>query len=462
MNPATASVQTGAPATPSWLGTRQVDMGNFPSCAVPCITATCPDFDINCICGTGFHGIDEKRSQCIIDSCGFPVSLPARNLIATACGAPIRNQTPRFNIMLVILLGFTFLFILLRLVFKQFFSSRRRLGIDDWVIVVKSLVGLPCVAVLIFGLGANGLGKDVWTLKPDEVAAFSRYFYIMEMLYLVILTLVRLSVTLFYLEIFPSKTARRLLWGTAIFHVASGVAFVVKVVFQCWPISFNWTIYTEVHSQGHCVNISASSWANAGIGVAADLWLLAIPLFQLKKLDLHWKKKVGAALMFLAGATGTVVSILRLGSLHHFADTINPTWERYGIVWWSAIEVQAGMMCTCLPAARAILVHFWPHVFGTGFQPRSRGSTEPTSEPFSSQSRLEEGQGMVVGSRCNSMIGKTSTRDSSYPVSPINHQGIWQGLETAMPELKEEAQEESAETMEITIQLDDKDHRAHI
>ena len=46
----------------------------------------------------------------------------------------------------------------------------------------------------------------------------------------------------------------------------------------------------------------ASGWVNAVLGVAIDVWLLAIPLFQLRKLQLEWKKKAVAGVMFLTGA----------------------------------------------------------------------------------------------------------------------------------------------------------------
>lgn len=50
------------------------------------------------------------------------------------------------------------------------------------------------------------------------------------------------------------------------------------------------------------MNINASGWANAAITLASDIWLLAIPLSQIRKLRLDWKKKAGATLMFLTGA----------------------------------------------------------------------------------------------------------------------------------------------------------------
>lgn len=43
------------------------------------------------------------------------------------------------------------------------------------------------------------------------------------------------------------------------------------------------------------------AFANAGISIALDAWMLALALSQIIPINLHWKKKVGVALMFGVG-----------------------------------------------------------------------------------------------------------------------------------------------------------------
>lgn len=66
------------------------------------------------------------------------------------------------------------------------------------------------------------------------------------------------------------------------------------------PMSYFWTMWDQEH-QGRCVNINAIGWANAIISIILDVWMLALPLSQLKNLRLHWKQKIGVALMFFVG-----------------------------------------------------------------------------------------------------------------------------------------------------------------
>ena len=79
-----------------------------------------------------------------------------------------------------------------------------------------------------------------------------------------------------------------------------GFSFVIVAIFVCKPISYLWTQWDGLH-EGQCLNDAAYVWTNAATNIALDIWVLAIPLWELRKLQLHWKKKIGVALMFSIG-----------------------------------------------------------------------------------------------------------------------------------------------------------------
>lgn len=198
--------------------------------------------------------------------------------------------------------------VVVRLAFKRFFSQRRQLGADDWAILATLVIGIPCTIINKVGLTAHGLGKDVWTLQPAKLPDFVLYFYVMEILYLAEMSIIKLSLSLFYLYIFPGTTTRRLLIGTAVFNIIFGFTFVTTAIFQCTPVSYYWTQYVDTQSGGRCINLNLFAWINASLAVALDVWMIAIPLSQIRKLELHWRKKIGVAVMFL---TGTLYVSLR-------------------------------------------------------------------------------------------------------------------------------------------------------
>jgi hypothetical protein len=93
--------------------------------------------------------------------------------------------------------------------------------------------------------------------------------------------------------------------------------------------------------------------------------MLAIPLSQLRALNLHLKKKIGVALMFVVGTFVTIVSVIRLSSLIDFRATQNASWDYWNVAIWSTIEMTIGIIFACMPAIRLILVRLFPKFLGT-------------------------------------------------------------------------------------------------
>ncbi|KAK7740514.1 hypothetical protein SLS53_005357 [Cytospora paraplurivora] len=173
-----------------------------------------------------------------------------------------------------------------------------------------------------------------------------------------------MSLLFFYLKIFPNKTVRILLWATVAFNAAWGATFVLLTAFNCRPISYAWTQWDGEHT-GTCLSTNAIGWSNAAISIAEDIWMLAIPLSQLKSLQLHWKKKVGVAIMFGTGTFVTVISIIRLHSLITFANSANATWDNLKVSLWSTIEINVGIICACMPTLRLLLLKAFPRLSAT-------------------------------------------------------------------------------------------------
>ncbi|KAK2598161.1 hypothetical protein QQS21_005712 [Conoideocrella luteorostrata] len=340
----------------------------LPPCSAACLTSavlhsTCAPTDAACICAD--EQIQVSSTSCIQASCSLKDALSTKNTTSTACNAPIRDKTAIYTTLSITLGVTTITIVLMRIIFKQFFSAAQALAIDDKVILGTAAVRVACTVLNVEGLSNHGLGKDVWTLPPEEITLFVRYFFVMEFFYFAEVCLIKLSLTLFYLNIFPGKVIRRLRWGTAIFNVLYGIAFCATAIFQCTPVSYYWTQYFGT-SPGRCVNINSFGWVNAAISIAVDVWMIAIPLNQVRKLKLQWNKKIGVIIMFLTGTFVTVVSALRLQSLIYFGNSTNPTWYLWPVAYWSTIEVNVGMICTCLPAMRLILLRLFPQYFSTG------------------------------------------------------------------------------------------------
>jgi hypothetical protein len=216
----------------------------------------------------------------------------------TLCGAPVRNKTTAFVTLNDIMGAISGAFCLMRYVTK--FAYNLPYGMDDVFMLLTMLNSIACIVINSYGLASTGLGKDIWTREPTQITDFARWFYTMAILYFSVQTFLKLSMIFFYLRIFPSTRVRRALWTTVAFTVANGITFVIVAIFQCQPISYFWTKWDHEHT-GKCASVNSITWSNAAVNIALDFWILGIPLSQLKKMNLDWRKKVGVGMMFSVG-----------------------------------------------------------------------------------------------------------------------------------------------------------------
>jgi hypothetical protein len=215
------------------------------------------------------------------------------------CHAPKRysGETIRTsNIALAVITAFC---ALSRIIYKAVFSIGE-LGYDDYSVFAALVAGVPSIVIIDRGIVPNGLGRDVWTVSFDHVTNFVRYLYALEILYFLQVALLKLTLLFFFLRIFPKLLIRRLLWATIAFNVLWGTSFIIVAIFQCQPISYYWDKWDGTGS-GKCVDINGLAWTNAIISILLDIWMLALPLYEVFHLQLTWRKKLSVAVMFCVG-----------------------------------------------------------------------------------------------------------------------------------------------------------------
>jgi hypothetical protein len=146
----------------------------------------------------------------------------------------------------------------------------------------------------------SGLGREVWAVPFAKITAFVRSVYALEILYFLQIVLVKATLLFFFLRIFPNQVTRRLIRYTLVFNTLYGVIFTIIAIVPCQPVSYYWTNWSE-ETKGRCVDINALVWANAGISVVLDVWMLVIPLYEVFRLQMTWRKRISVALMFFVG-----------------------------------------------------------------------------------------------------------------------------------------------------------------
>lgn len=280
----------------------------------------------------------------------------------------------------------------------QMFLSSWVFGLDDYTVFIAWLAGIPAVVIIDRGALPSGLGRDIWTLPFYKITNFIRWLYVLGVLYIVQVTFLKLTLLLFFLRMFPGTMTRRLLWITVGFTVAWGVPSLLLVIFECRPIPHLWEAWDTTPSP-QCIDVNALAWSHAAISIVLDFWMLALPLFVVSRLQMSWRKKASVTLMFCVGTFVTIVSIIRLQSLIHFAVSKNYTMDQREAIHWSNIEVNTALICACMPNLRLIVGRFLPKLMDMTSKGNSRQiysshgprSTGKSNEGASTNNDLESG-----------------------------------------------------------------------
>ncbi|KAH7119214.1 hypothetical protein EDB81DRAFT_733007 [Dactylonectria macrodidyma] len=334
-------------------------LDQLPKCSTkPLIEAaansSCLLTNMTCICTN--DALRQDVEARVSDACTVKESLRIKNATMTSCSAPVRHDAKDSSTITIILVILSWALLIQRVSCK--FSAKLPLGLDDWLVLATAIASVASSTIIINYILPNGLGKDVWTLKPDQIYQFGFYFYVVSIIYLFQVTTLKLAMLYLYLRIFPSEGMRKVIWGTGALVCAFGIAFILASIIACQPISYIWTKWDGEH-EGRCVNIALIAWMNAAISISLSLWLIAIPLWKVRSLNMKREKKFGVAIMFILGAFDTVVSILRLDSLISFRNNFNATWGYAQVIKWSIIEINVGLYCVCIPTLRPVLVEVY-------------------------------------------------------------------------------------------------------
>lgn len=206
---------------------------------------------LTCLCSPDPHHRPSLTS-CLTTSCRPIPLLTGLNQTATLCHDTPRNRSSQLAILTVTLGTLSPLLVLSRLFFRLLThpsGGRHRLGLDDWVIFLSIPLGIPYTVLIAHSLARAGIGRDVWTLTPQEVTWFLKVFYVLIEYYVAIMAYVKMPFLFMYLRIFGenwSKRTRRVLWGTMGVVVLVGGVFLLPV--GCKPtVKFFWEGWDGEH-----------------------------------------------------------------------------------------------------------------------------------------------------------------------------------------------------------------------
>ena len=119
-----------------------------------------------------------------------------------------------------------------------------------------------------------------------------------EVIYNFAITAIKGSLLYLYHRVFYiSRTFRIMLWITGIFVACYSIAQSFAAIFQCMPVSSNWTVGKD----HYCINVDVGATIIAAFNVLTDFAILILPMPLLFRLQKPMKQKLQIMGMFLLG-----------------------------------------------------------------------------------------------------------------------------------------------------------------
>jgi hypothetical protein len=230
----------------------------------------------------------------------------------------------------------------------------------------------------------------------------------------VALALIKVSLILFYLEIFNSSGFRISAYCVLVFITINSLVIFFLTIFICTPVSFFW----DRDIKGKCMDLQALAYASSASAIVQDFILLILPLVFIRNLHLKRHRKIGAAFMFSVGSFGCITTILRLHTLSTFKISIDPTWDYVPTTIWTEFELAAGGLCVSLPSIRIFIIKTLPGRFKdllSHISLHSKDRIQPTPEESnasSSQGRWKKPPSWMVITAANDSRDASSSRAS--------------------------------------------------
>jgi fucose permease len=231
------------------------------------------------------------------------------------------------------------------------------------------------------------------------------------------------SILVFYLRL--SKDTQKVLrftsWLTLIIVNLAGTILTLLNIFQCRPIDSAWDTWND---DDQCIPLLTEFICAAPINIITDLAILALPIPVLTSMRLPTRTKTILILTFGLGIFVTVVDVVRIHYLQQalfavpdggidtdavtkFGGQAEFAWYSSFALMWSAVEVNVGMTCACIPTLKPLIIKILPAML-----------FDPDGSTFGSRSDKDFSTESPPTNNTNNFQGQIS-RVSTGAVSPL-------------------------------------------
>ncbi|CAF3544920.1 unnamed protein product [Fusarium graminearum] len=261
---------------------------------------------------------------CLRENCNGTEKQAFLDAASKKCVIPAQDATVALRASSLVIFGSALGAYILRLISKCIYKSEW--GADDTFMSLAAFLIIPLI-VLLQLMVSEGIGRDLRTLKDEQIVfcfqvsdvllssrvklIIIKMFFFQQVTYFIVLGLVKASVLVFYLRIFPDHKFRIAVWVTQFVNLSSAGIYVILIILQKTPISLNWTGLYKPNHHGDVLNDKLLYLTHGIISMALDIWMVILPFTQVYHLGIKLRKKIGVLAMFSCGILLVGTSIIR-------------------------------------------------------------------------------------------------------------------------------------------------------
>lgn len=231
----------------------------------------------------------------------------------------------------------------------------RTLGWDDYTCFFAA-GGSIAHTGLILSLLPYGYGVHMWDVSITNLLHSNIVNLLVSttIVYGPTIFFAKISILFLYLRLFSvlSRMRHWIYFGFAflsIFYTAY-TAVSITYIFLCTASNFQQVKY--------CLDYSKILYAQGALNVSTDLVILCLPIKSIWNLQISQRRKVGVFAILMAGSVACTVSIVRLILASVYQESPDVTWTAAKTSVMTAIEINIGIICGCLPALSALFRHY--------------------------------------------------------------------------------------------------------
>ncbi|KAK4451859.1 major facilitator superfamily domain-containing protein [Podospora aff. communis PSN243] len=286
----------------------------------------------------------------------------------------------------------------------------RNMSADDYIIILAWLIAFFLSLTIDFGT-RFGLGRHDRNIEHADKAGLRMCEYVFSILYNPALMATKTSILVFYLRLAKNtqKILRLASWGVLAIVNTAGTILTFMNIFQCHPISAAWDASIRPE---RCIPLLTEFICSAPVNVTTDLAIMALPIPVITGMHLPPRQKTILVMTFALGIFVTIVDVVRIYYLQQaiayapitssadpssmFGQSSEFSWNASFSLMWSAVEVNVGITCACIPTLKPLIIRILPSMIvdpdGTRRSSAQARGTQVISESTTKQTSSENSQ----------------------------------------------------------------------